>query len=386
MPAKGTRKRQPSYRLHKPSGQAVVTIAGKDHYLGVYDSKASRAEYARLLKQWEGQGCPTYRPTPRKGLTVLEVAAGYTAHAQAAYKAHTLVPIVQAVRVLCDTCGTMHAEEFGPKAYKSVREAMIGEGLARTTINQRMAWVRAVFSWAVSEELVSGSVAHALRSVPALRYGAPKVREPEKVQPVADEVVEATLPHLPQVVADMVRVQRLTGCRPGEVCRMTPAEIDLNGDIWVYHPKHHKTAHHGHARHIPIGPRAQAIIRPYLQGCRVDGPLFPLAAAVKPNGKPYYRASRGGEFFTTHTYCQLIRYASKKAFRPEGMGREEFAKWDCPHMWHPNQLRHTAATVLRREAGIEAARVTLGHSNLQTSEIYSERDLAKASELARKLG
>jgi hypothetical protein len=38
------------------------------------------------------------------------------------------------------------------------------------------------------------------------------------VRPVDDEVVEATLPYLPEIVADMVRLQRLTGARPGEVC------------------------------------------------------------------------------------------------------------------------------------------------------------------------
>lgn len=36
--------RTPSYRYHKPSGQAVVTLNGRDFYLGVYDGDASRAE------------------------------------------------------------------------------------------------------------------------------------------------------------------------------------------------------------------------------------------------------------------------------------------------------------------------------------------------------
>lgn len=34
------RERIPSYRLHKASGQAVVTLDGRDHYLGVHDSAA----------------------------------------------------------------------------------------------------------------------------------------------------------------------------------------------------------------------------------------------------------------------------------------------------------------------------------------------------------
>ena len=42
----------PSYRLHKPSGQAVVTLDGGDHYLGPYGSAASKREYERLIAKW----------------------------------------------------------------------------------------------------------------------------------------------------------------------------------------------------------------------------------------------------------------------------------------------------------------------------------------------
>jgi hypothetical protein len=37
--------RIPSYRLHKPTGQAVVTLSGKDQYLGRHGSPESRAAY-----------------------------------------------------------------------------------------------------------------------------------------------------------------------------------------------------------------------------------------------------------------------------------------------------------------------------------------------------
>lgn len=36
--------RIPSYRRHKPTGQAVVTIGGRDIYLGKHNTAASRAE------------------------------------------------------------------------------------------------------------------------------------------------------------------------------------------------------------------------------------------------------------------------------------------------------------------------------------------------------
>ncbi|MEO8493844.1 MAG: hypothetical protein ABI614_02150 [Planctomycetota bacterium] len=34
----------PKYRKHRASGQAVVTLAGKDRYLGRYGTKASERE------------------------------------------------------------------------------------------------------------------------------------------------------------------------------------------------------------------------------------------------------------------------------------------------------------------------------------------------------
>ena len=48
--------RIPSYRHHKPTGQAVVTLNGKDHYLGLWGTAASRAEYDRLIGEWIANG------------------------------------------------------------------------------------------------------------------------------------------------------------------------------------------------------------------------------------------------------------------------------------------------------------------------------------------
>ncbi|NRA97359.1 MAG: hypothetical protein HRU14_14250, partial [Planctomycetes bacterium] len=46
----------PSYRRHAPSGQAVVTLNGRDFYLGPHGSQASKAEYDRLLGEWLTNG------------------------------------------------------------------------------------------------------------------------------------------------------------------------------------------------------------------------------------------------------------------------------------------------------------------------------------------
>jgi len=56
-----------------------------------------------------------------------------------------------------------------------------------------------------------------------------------------------------------------------------------------------------------------------------------------------------------------------------------------PH-WHPHQLRHTAALLIEREHGAEAARATLGHRTLNMTLHYAGIDLRRAAEVAAKMG
>ena len=63
----------PKYRKHRPSGQAVVTIAGHVHYLGPHGTKASRLEYDRLISEWLAAGrSPSFGATSQE-LTVSEL-------------------------------------------------------------------------------------------------------------------------------------------------------------------------------------------------------------------------------------------------------------------------------------------------------------------------
>jgi hypothetical protein len=51
------KKRVPGYRLHKASGQAVVTVRGKDHYLGKHGTAKSNAEYDRIIAEYLAGVC-----------------------------------------------------------------------------------------------------------------------------------------------------------------------------------------------------------------------------------------------------------------------------------------------------------------------------------------
>jgi len=67
----------PSYRRHKPSGQAVVTSSGRDFYLGKWNTRANRAEYGRLICEWLAGGRSLSSKASDTSLTVAELALSY---------------------------------------------------------------------------------------------------------------------------------------------------------------------------------------------------------------------------------------------------------------------------------------------------------------------
>ena len=66
--------------------------------------------------------------------------------------------------------------------------------------------------------------------------------------------------------------------------------------------------------------------------------------------------------------------------------KAELCKWQSDHRWCPNQLRHTAATEIRREFGLEAAQIMLGHAQASVTQLYAQRDLTKGLDVASQIG
>ena len=76
-----------TYRLHRPSGQAIVTLDGKDHYLGLHGSEASRLQYDRLIAEWLAHG--RHLPLPAEvqpAVSVNQVILAFWEHAQDYYR------------------------------------------------------------------------------------------------------------------------------------------------------------------------------------------------------------------------------------------------------------------------------------------------------------
>jgi hypothetical protein len=59
--------RIPSYRRRKPSRQAVVSVGGRDIYLGKWNSAATRSECNRIIAEWTAQSDPRLSDSAGRG-------------------------------------------------------------------------------------------------------------------------------------------------------------------------------------------------------------------------------------------------------------------------------------------------------------------------------
>jgi integrase len=385
----------PAYCRHRASGQAVVTLDGRDIYLGHYDTAASRAEYDRIIAEWIAAG--RRLPVDPQAINIAEVVAAFRRHAKTYYRSadgtqsREADNIDHALRPLLKLYGRTRATEFGPLRLKAVIQSMIDAGRVRSNINRHLSRIKSVFKWAASNELIPASIHHGLATVSGLRAGRCKAKESEPVQPVAQADVDAILPRVSAQVAAMIRLQLLTGARPGEICMMRTADIDTGSPVWTYMPVKHKTAHHGHQRTIYIGPKAQAVLRPFFKPLIAQAHIFspreaeterrqrmhaarvtPLPCGNRPGSNRTAKPKRpAGQQYTVPAYRRAIARACKCV----GVA-----------VWHPHQLRHSAATALRKEYGIEAAQIILGHKTLTVTQVYAEKNIEAAQKIMAIVG
>lgn len=423
MPDLPKLRRQKAVRqgTHRPEqDRAFVQINRKRVYLGKYADPQTHARYHQLMAQLaqapgaepDDLGQPDL-PT----LTVTELCLRFFDHAECYYRlpdgtqTTEVRNIKVALRAIRELYSTTPAETFGPLALQRVRDRMIEMGWCRSNINKNIDRIRRMFKWAASIELLDAEIWHRLRAVEGLKRGRTTASESEPVRPVPGHLIDIIQPHVSRQIWAMVQLQRLTGMRSGEVIAMRPVDIEFNestdGAVWLYRPRQHKTQHHGHERVVPLGPQAQAVIRPFLANRSVDAQLFsPREAEL--DRRQIQRASRvtpqscgnGHDSEKLQTYIQKLadqyspgayRRAIKRALQivlpdPEELEGEERRHWRKQNHWHPHQLRHTYATEIRRKFGIEACQVLLGHKRADVTQIYAERDLSTGIRVASEVG
>lgn len=375
----------PRVRPHPQSGQERVWWAGKWHYLGPAGSDQARQEYASLLARVTGG---ELEPVPRQGkaprpITVADVLASWLERAapllterggEEAQFRKTFVPLD---RLFAD----LPAAEFNASRLAELQAAMAtGSWLtekdreaarkewSRKVVNQRLGRVRKVWRWAEKMGLVPAGSFASLMVVENIPMGSRLAAEGTGRRTATLAEVKAVcrcFPRHAKVLPAMLLVQWWSGCRPGEVRTMRAGEVDTSGPVWLYRPRLHKCDRWGHDRVIPLGPRAQAVLSPWLLRAREKGPdthVFP--PSIRRGRATHYRAD---------SYSHAVTRAADLAGMPPG--------WAC------YSTRHGARDRVGRAAGDEAARSFLGHRSVSTTMQYGSRiDHQFAADLSKRLG
>lgn len=348
--------------------QVPLRAPGAKHTMRA-DRPRKMAEQA-AARYWEEHTRQVARHEP-SGVSVAELCALWAEHCREYYRRPDGKPTsmatnaILAVRLFRDLYGNAAVAELTHADMLQLRDALVRSGVARTTVNRRLWCVKYMLSWALDEALITATVKAELTQVRGVKRGRTSAPERVPVRPVDDATVEKTVEHMVPNTADMVRVHRLTGMRPCELCAMRWSLIDRSRTPWVYHvpPEANKNEWRGELgmpRVVCIGPKARAILERHTDG---DIPFSPARAmaehieAVRAARKtPVYAERRDaphvprvlGERWTTDAYTKTIAAACRRA------GIEP---------WGANRLRHAFGTEVRRAFGLDAAKAVLGHTD-----------------------
>ena len=382
----------PPLQHNKQRGTAFVRYEGRRVTIGKWNSAETAEKYRAFVSsflQSQSRGGAIFSP---QDPTVAEIASAFLLDKKNYYRknGHSTRQIERfkaALEFPLLFFSALPAKEYGPKKLLITRDAMERSGrFSRGYINTLVNCIRSVWRYAVQLELIPAETLHALESVQPLKRGRSIARESERVTPVPEGVVCATLRECSSVIADMARIQMLTGMRPGDICAMRFQDLaETEGGI-VYTLTDDKNSWRrkaGELRRVFLGPKAAAILGAYmLRECAGGDYVFQPADALAEQAalrsisakapRKIKKGPRGcNPCYTPSAYARAIARGAKRA--------------GVPH-WSPNQLRHLYASRVRARFGLDVAQTMLGHASADTTQIYAERDFETARAVAQKIG
>ena len=382
-------ERLPKLGHHKSSGQARVVLSGVEHYLGPWGTAQAHERYAAVVRQWLADGKRPMRKDPtvvQAAMTFRSLFDQFLAQADATgryWKNGT--PTTQ--RSHFDRVARSLEACLGRLPISKVTEATMitwrdvlerNRAMTRSGINRLVAAAMQVMRWGRTRGLVPKIVWADIAVLEPLKRGEVGDR-PEKGRPrravTAEEAEKVAACASPQIAA-MIRLQSLTGMRPGEVCAMRWGDIQkspIPGDVtgsWIYLVPNGKTAHHGHVTRYVLPPAAQRVLEQF--------PALPLASIFSPASAMTERRTR-------------LRAARKNKVQPSQRQRDADAPRDYASRWGlneyrhaveraclaagiqrftPHELRHGFVTWAANNLSLTAAAAAANHRNLTTTQGY----------------
>lgn len=381
-------RRGPRLRLHKATGKGRVILSGQHFYTRAdFDTPEAHEEYIELLKRWHASGQKPLREVvlPAEILhpvTVRDLAAAYEAHIdekriyrKSGEETSQRGMLRAALAEIVESAGSVPLRQFSRPHLIRHRDSLQGkDGLTLQGVNRKIGMLRRVVRWGAERGMVPDQSLFAIEAIRPLLAPPPKRREC-----VPEEHLDAILAKLSPTLQAMVRLQRLTGMRPGEVCAMRwrdidqcPAEIEPELKLWRYTVAAPKAEHHGTETIYLLNKDCQQILRGFLR--------TPAAFVFAPKDTVRQRWPGGaegllgvaGDRYTAASYRQAIERACIAAKVPR---------------FTPHQIRHAFITEVANDPalGLAAASEAANHRSQQTTLNYVHRDRRLAIRVAQAM-
>lgn len=408
------RKAAPELYWLESKSQYAVNLHGKRKLLGP-DKDAAEMRRAELLLKARAERTTTVEDVlavPARDRSVAEVLLIYRRKLRPSMDETHVRRIDRAIGLVVDRYGDLPACEFSSLHLDEVRRLLANEGKARGYCNAIVQVVKTAWRWCLVSNLVTGGNAS---SVLALRAWEEDDggRETLPRLPVDDATVAKTLPHLPTLIQAAVRLLQLTGARPKELCKMRRGDISTRRDeqveplpgwrigaptfesvtIWLYAVPRHKTRRKKKARIIALGPKAQAVLGPLLEGLGPEEHVFsPVRSEAIRSAER--RAARECPVYESQD-------ARRRARKPDHPRRPPGSQYTTESLgkvlsracaaagtdWTLYQLRHRAGVLVADQFDESDAAELLGHSpGSNATGGYTRARLGRLAELAAKVG
>ncbi|GHT28891.1 integrase [Planctomycetales bacterium] len=259
------------------------------------------------------------------------------------------------------------------------KRSLIEQGYAKSQVKRYIKVVKQVFSWAATPRydegtwdilptMVSASLIAEMKMIKVT--DADNCRENPLRLDVAYEYIQAVMDYVSPIIEAMMRVQYLTGMRPGEVCTMKVGDIKKtkaefgnhyrlwDGENWLYVAAEHKTKKYIGERQFAIAMEEQEILEPYLAGKSASDFVF-SKTSKRGFGKP----------FTTDEYGRYIKRTIEKY---------ELEKFTA------HQIKHSAVSDTSEKHNRDKARALAGHTSETMTARYDHSDDKKLFAMARE--
>lgn len=229
------------------------------------------------------------------------------------------------------------------------------QGLKATTLNRRLAWLKQYAAWGEEQGAVNPDMRRHIKVVPIQRKQqlAPRSLTPREARKLLKEVKVRGNPRDEAIISILL----YTGLRVGELVSLTLDDVTLSERKGVIQVRA-EVAKGGKERAVPVPKQAREALQGYLEGRLADGrgTLF---------------IGRQGPLSAEGVAAVVAKYAAWS--RLEGV---------TPHV-----LRHTFAYsyLENNNNDLVALADILGHSDLNTTRIYTKRRLSDLQEGAERV-